>query len=143
MAKKEVTVMNYQDLEWMALQGLPLTRDQCYAVLHSPEGAILELLQAAFRVREKYFGRKVTIHFLLNAKSGLCPEDCTYCSQSALSHADIQKYPMLDEERILKGAHLARAAKAKRYCIVTSGRAPTQRELERIYRVVSRIKQGV
>ena len=141
MAKKEVTVMNYQDLEWMALQGLPLTRDQCYAVLHSPEGAILELLQAAFRVREKYFGRKVTIHFLLNAKCGLCPEDCTYCSQSAFSQADIQKYPMLDEERILEGAYVAKAAKAKRYCIVTSGRSPTQRELERMYQVVKRIKQ--
>ena len=112
-------------------------------VLRSPEERILELLQAAFRVREKYFGKKVIVHLLINAKSGLCPEDCTYCSQSAASQADIQKYPMLDEEKILEGAHIAKAAKAKRYCIVTSGRAPTKRDLERIYRVVSRIKQEV
>ena len=135
--------MNYQDLAEKALQGLPLERDQCYAVLHTPEDRILELLQAAFRVRERYFGKKVIFHLLINAKSGLCPEDCTYCSQSAISRASIEEYPLLGEEKILEGAYLARAAKAKRYCIVTSGRAPTRKELERLYRVVNRIKQEV
>lgn len=135
--------MNYQDLTERALQGLPLNREQCYAVLHCPEDRLLELLQAAFRVREKYFGRKVILHLLINAKSGICPEDCTYCSQSAISQAAVEKYPLLDEEKILKGAFAAKAAQAKRYCIVTSGRAPTRREMERLCRVVSRIKQEV
>ena len=88
--------MNYQDLAEKALQGLPLERDQCYAVLQTPEDRILELLQAAFRVRERYFGKKVILHLLINAKSGLCPEDCTYCSQSAISRESIEKYPFLE-----------------------------------------------
>lgn len=133
--------MNYQELAELALQGLPLSREQCYAVLRCPQDRVLELLQAAFTVRERYFGRKVILHLLINAKSGLCPEDCSYCSQSAISQASIQKYPLLDEEKILKGAYAAKSARAKRYCIVTSGRAPTRKELERLCRVVSKIKQ--
>lgn len=140
MAEK-LTRIDYQDLARISLRGLPLTREQCYTVLRTPEERILELLQSAFLVREKYFGKKVIVHFLINAKSGLCPEDCTYCSQSSLSHAEIEKYPLLDEEEILEGARVARASRAKRYCIVTSGRTPTQRELERICGIVSKIKQ--
>jgi biotin synthase len=138
---KEINGIDYQDLARMALQGLSLTREQCYAVLRSPEEMILSLLQAAFKVRERYFGKKVIIHFLINAKSGLCSEDCTYCSQSAISKGDIPQYLILDEEKILKGAYIARAAKAKRYCIVTSGRTPSKHDFKRIYRVVSRIKR--
>ena len=136
----EITGINFQDLAQTALQGLPLSREECDAVLRCPEERILDLLQAAFRVREKYFGNKVMIHLLINAKSGLCPEDCTYCSQSAASRADIQQYPLLEEESILQGAYAARAASAKRYCIVTSGRAPTKAELKRLCGVVRRIK---
>ncbi len=135
--------MSYHDLAEKALQGLSLDREQCYAVLRTPAERVLELLQAAFRVREEYFGRKVILHLLVNAKSGLCPEDCTYCSQSAISQASIDKYPLLEEEEILKGAYQARDARATRYCIVTSGRAPTRPEVERLCRIVSQIKQEV
>lgn len=64
---KEINGIDYQDLARMALQGLSLTREQCYAVLRSPEEMILSLLQAAFKVRERYFWKKVNIHFLINA----------------------------------------------------------------------------
>ena len=103
---EKVKTMNYHDLAQTVLQGLPPTREQCHAVLGTPQERILELLQSAFKVREKHFGRKVIVHFLINAKSGLCPEDCTYCSQSAVSEAPIEKYPLLDEEKVLKGAYL-------------------------------------
>ncbi|MDP2951750.1 MAG: biotin synthase BioB, partial [Chloroflexota bacterium] len=135
--------MHYQELADRSLQGFPLEREQCQAVLRCPENRLLELLQAAFRVRERYFGRQVIFHLLINAKSGLCPEDCAYCSQSHVSQAAIEKYPLLDEGKILEGAFAAKAAQAKRYCIVTSGRAPTRRELERLCGTVSKIKQKV
>lgn len=135
--------MNYLDLAEKALQEHPLTRQECYAVLDSPEDSILELLQAAFRVRKAYFGKKVTLHLILNAQSGLCSEDCTYCSQSAISKASITKYPWLDDETIVEGARRARAAKARRYCIVSSGHSPTRLGLKHLCLVLNRIKREV
>jgi biotin synthase len=114
--------------------------EECLQVLGCPDEEILNLLQAAFLVRKKFFGKKVYLHMLINAKSGLCSEDCSYCSQSAVSKATIEKYPILDEDTIVQGAYAARDAKAKRYCIVSSGRAPHNRELERILKAVKRIK---
>ena len=66
-----------------------LTREESRAVLTSPDEEILDLLAAAYRVRRHHWGNEVQFHVLQNAKSGLCPEDCNYCSQSAVSDAEI------------------------------------------------------
>ncbi|MBI4287199.1 MAG: biotin synthase BioB [Chloroflexi bacterium] len=126
-----------------ALSGECLSREDCLAVLACPDDQVLGLLAAAFRVRQTYFGKKVSLHLLINAKSGLCPEDCSYCSQSSVSTASIQKYPWLGEEDLLNGAREAMQAKAVRYCIVSSGRSPGAQELQHLCRVVSRIKAEV
>jgi len=135
--------MDYQGLAEKALQGFPLTKEDCYLVLRSSAQKILDLLQAAFKVRERYFGKRVILHQLINAKSGLCTEDCTYCSQSAISKALIEKYPLIGDEEILKGANLAKAASAKRYCIVTSGHVPLKEDLNCLCRIVRRIKEEI
>ena len=135
--------MEYMELTEKSLGGTVLDRNECLSVLRCPDERLLELLQAAFSVRYKYFGKKVVLHMLLNAKSGMCSEDCSYCSQSAASNAPIEKYPLLEEERIVKGAGEASAAKAKRFCIVTSGAAPSGPELDRLCRAISRIKSEV
>ena len=135
--------MNYADIAEKSIRGLALSEEECHAILRTPEGEILTLLQAAFRVRETYFGRKVHLHLLINAKSGLCLENCAYCSQSAASQAAIEKYPLLEEEKLVKGAQVAKAAKAMRYCIVTSGVAPSKRELARVCQAVKKIKQEI
>lgn len=135
--------MAYQQLAEVSLKGQALARRQCEEVLACPQERMLELLQAAFRVREKHFGRRVIIQQLVNAKSGLCPEDCAYCAQSAVSRADIERYPLLDEAEILEGALVAKNNQALRYCIVTSGCSPNNNELESLCRTVRRIKDKV
>ncbi|MEK7782853.1 MAG: biotin synthase BioB [Candidatus Binatota bacterium] len=135
--------MNYERLAEKSLQGLILEREEMHVVLNAPEERLPELLDAAFRVRRHYFGKRVQIHVLMNAKSGLCPEDCHYCSQSSISKAPIDKYPFLPRERLLDGALKAKAAGAVRYCMVNSGRGPTQREIEEIAEVAREIKSNV
>lgn len=135
--------MDYQRLADISLKGQAITREQGKVVLACPPDHLLELLQAAFRVRERYFGRQEIIQQLLNAKSGLCSEDCAYCSQSSVSRADIERYPLLDGVKILEGAGLAKASRALRYCIVTSGRAPNKKELARLCHTVRKIKEKV
>lgn len=122
---------------------MELTREECYSVLRSPDIDILQLLDAAYTVRKNFFGNRVHLHMLINAKSGLCPEDCHYCSQSRISNADIPKYTLVSEEELLDGAKRAKAAKAKVYCIAISGRSPSKQEMEYITRAVRNIKSQV
>jgi biotin synthase len=78
----------------------------------------------------------------MNAKSGLCPEDCGYCSQSKVSTAEIPKYNLLDEERLLDGAREAQRRGSCTYCIVISARGPNEREMEAVTSIVPKIKQS-
>ncbi|TGU55094.1 biotin synthase BioB, partial [Mesorhizobium sp. M00.F.Ca.ET.186.01.1.1] len=87
-----------------------------------------------------FFGKKVKLNMILNAKSGLCPEDCGYCSQSIVSTAPVAKYTMLDKETLLAGAKEAMNRKAGTYCIVASGRGPTEKELGQVIEAVQEIR---
>lgn len=78
---------------------------------------------------------------IINAKSGLCPEDCGYCSQSIVSSAPIEKYSLLDKDTLLAGAREALARQAGTYCIVASGRGPTERELNQVVEAVKEIRE--
>lgn len=134
--------MKYCGLADRALSGETPRREDAIAVLDAPDEDLLPLLDAAFQVRRRHFGRKVQIHFLINAKSGLCPEDCAYCSQSSVSSAGIDRYGLVDEGELLAGAERAAAAGSRRYCIVISGRGPTHEEVGRIISAVRRIKSA-
>ena len=109
-------------------------------MLASADGDLLALLHAAFRIRRAYFGVKVKLNMLVNAKSGLCPEDCGYCSQSRVSTASIPKYRMLSREVLVAGAHEAWARRAGTYCIVASGRRPSTKDLDEVTAAVRQIK---
>lgn len=123
------------------LSGRDVTRDEALAVLASGDDALMDVLSAAFRIRRQYFGKTVQLYFLMNAKSGLCPEDCHYCSQSKISDAPIPKYTILNREKLLDGARVAAERQSKTYCIVISGRAPNEREIRAIETIVPEIKQ--
>lgn len=135
--------MDYMSLADKALADIALTREECLGILNTPPEELLEMLQAAFKVRKAYFGRRVVMQVLINAQSGSCSEDCAYCSQSSLSAAEIEKYPLVKEEEILAGAIAAKEAKAVRYCIVTSGRAPGNKALEAVCQAAARVKNEV
>jgi biotin synthase len=76
----------------------------------------------------------------MNAKSGLCPEDCHYCSQSKVSEAEIPRYNLLSREKLLEGARLAAERHSKTYCIVISARGPSEREIQAVEKMVPEIK---
>jgi len=111
-------------------------------MLNLPDEEVPGALQAAFEVRRAHFGKRVKICVLQNARSGLCPEDCHYCSQSSVSEAQIDRYPLMAKETLLDGARRAREAGAKRYCMVTSGRGPSDEEIEHFCEVARSIKSA-
>lgn len=123
-----------------ALRGERLSAEEALAVLRADDEELLPLLQAAYRVRKTYYGKKVKLNLIINAKSGLCPEDCGYCSQSIVSGAPIAKYPLLEKEVLVDGARKAMELKVGTYCIVASGRGPTSKELDQVVEAVKEIK---
>jgi biotin synthase len=124
-----------------ALVGEPLTRGEALSVLSADDDQLLRVLDAAYRVRRAHFGRKVKLNLLVNAKSGICPEDCGYCSQSIVSTAPVPKYQLLSQDILVDGAREAWARRAGTYCIVASGRRPSQRELREVTAAVRQIKE--
>jgi biotin synthase len=123
------------------LEGHRVGRDEALAILEAPDHELLDLLAAGYRLRARYFGRRVRFHYLINVKSGLCPEDCHYCSQSRISTAPIPKYPLLNAETIRAGAARAVELGASTYCIVASGRSPADHEIERLAHVITDIRR--
>ena len=133
-------VANWNEYAGKAVQKEALTLQEALCVLQAPDDELLPLLHAAFQVRKHFFGKKVKLNMILNAKSGLCPEDCGYCSQSIVSTAPVAKYTMLDKETLLAGAKEAMNRKAGTYCIVASGRGPTEKELGQVIEAVQEIR---
>lgn len=130
----------WNDLAERVLDGHQLTEAEGLSILQSDDDELLDLLAAAFRIRRQYFGKSVQLYFLMNAKSGLCPEDCGYCSQSKVSDAEIPRYNLLSRDKLLDGARVAFERGSKTYCIVISGRAPNERELHAVETIVPEIK---
>jgi len=131
---------NWNHLADRALVGEQITRREALAVLQAPDELLLEQLAAAYRVRRHYWGNRVRLHFLLNAQSGLCPEDCHYCSQSQISTAAIAKYSLLAQEKILEAAGRAAELQAGTFCLVISGRSPTEKVFSNILDTIREIK---
>nr|WP_042161154.1 biotin synthase BioB [Paenibacillus gorillae] len=131
----------WQLLAEKALSGELLTLEEGLAVLEADNDEVLLIMNAAFRVRKHFYGKKVKLNMIINAKSGLCPEDCGYCSQSIVSTAPVDKYSLLDKETLLAGAREAMARKAGTYCIVASGKGPTDKELNQVVDAVREIRE--
>ncbi|KAF4410471.1 biotin synthase BioB, partial [Streptomyces lycii] len=117
------------------------TRDEALAVLATSDDELLDVVAAAGRVRRQWFGRRVKLNYLVNLKSGLCPEDCSYCSQRLGSRAEILKYTWLKPEEAAAAAGAGVAGGAKRVCLVASGRGPTERDVDRVSETIATIKE--
>ncbi|WP_035839988.1 biotin synthase BioB [Kitasatospora azatica] len=116
------------------------TREEALAVLATTDDDLLDVVAAAGRVRRQWFGRRVKLNYLVNLKSGLCPEDCNYCSQRLGSKAEILKYTWLKPDQAAEAAVAGVAGGAKRVCLVASGRGPTDRDIERVADTITAIK---
>lgn len=134
-------LLSWSEMASAVLAGQTITRNDALRILQADEEEVLAILDAAYRVRRQHFGKSVQLYYLKNAKSGLCPEDCGYCSQAKGSEAPIEKYAMLNAERLMDGAKKAFESKSRTYCIVASGRGPTDREVDHVCSVVKEVKQ--
>ena len=130
----------WMELSENVLSGEQLTNEEALAILDCPDEDVLLLMHAAYQIRKHFYGNKVKLNMIMNAKSGLCPENCGYCSQSAISEAPVDSYRMVDKETLLTGAKKAYDLNVGTYCIVASGRGPSNKEVDQVVEAVKEIK---
>jgi biotin synthase len=119
----------------------PLTRAEVDAVAALPLDHLPDLIALAHRVRLEYCGPEVELESLINAKSGACPEDCAFCSQSVRYSTDVDVYPFLDLDQVLDAAHATRDAGATQFCIVVAVRGPEERLLKKVINAVEAVQR--
>ena len=118
----------------------PLTRDEVLAVAAVPLDELPDLVALAHRVRLAYCGPEVELESLINAKSGACPEDCAFCSQSAALLHRRRRVPVPRPRRGARAPPAPRAtAGATQFCIVVAVRGPSERMLDRVIEAVDAV----
>jgi biotin synthase len=118
-----------------------IDRDSALIFSEKKGAEIYDLFALANRIRNKYRGRRIDLCSIINAKSGACPEDCSFCAQSSHSRTKASVYPLVDKEKILEAAAVSRKYGVRRFCVVTSGKKPSQKELNEICGFVSDLRE--
>ncbi|NYJ00707.1 biotin synthase [Nocardioides thalensis] len=124
------------------LDGGAATQEDAVAVLRADDVALMDVVAAAGRLRREHFGNTVKVNYLVNLKSGLCPENCNYCSQALGSQAPILKYSWLSKDETLKQAGAGLAGGATRVCMVSSGRGPSDRDIDKVVEMTEALKDS-
>ncbi|GEC98218.1 biotin synthase [Kocuria varians] len=132
---------NPAELAERVLAGDPVTPEEALELLHTDDPGMLDLVAAAGRLRREHFGMTVKVNYLVNLKSGLCAEDCGYCSQRLNGGTDILKYSWLSPEQAVEQAEFGIRGGASRVCLVASGRGPSNREVGNVSRTVEALKE--
>lgn len=130
----------FYDLADSVLDGTAVTEEQALRLLTVADDDLLTLVDAGARIRRRHFGMTVKVNYLVDLKSGLCPENCSYCSQALGSKAPILKYSWLKTDEAVKQANTGISGGASRVCLVASGRGPGNRDIDRVTDIVDQLK---
>lgn len=120
-----------------------LTRDEVLAVAAVDLTELPDLIALAHKVRLTWCGETVELESLVNAKSGACPEDCGFCSQSVAFKTDVDVHPYMDQDALVAAARASRDAGASAFCIVVAVRSPSERLLDKVVESVGRVREEV
>ncbi|MDD5457111.1 MAG: biotin synthase BioB [Candidatus Margulisbacteria bacterium] len=114
---------NLKNLYSKALKQKKLSLADAMEILSLPDSILPELFNYTGQLRQKYFANKIQLCSIVNAKSGKCSEDCSYCAQSAQHTTQINSYPLLTKEKLLEAYASAKNNEANCFSLVTSGKA--------------------
>ena len=123
------------------LEGLKRIKEKALSIAKVEGTELFNLFSYANQIREAKRPPVVDLCSIVSAKTGVCPEDCSYCAQSKISKAEISKHRLVGRKYVIERARAAKEWGARRFCIVTSGKAPTASELEKIAGMISAIKE--
>jgi biotin synthase len=115
--------------------------EEAYNLLSTDK--ISALAKGANTITRKFNGQIVDIESLVNAKSGNCPEDCSFCAQSSFYKTGISKYPLLPTDKLIDHARNAKNEGSTSFCLVCAYRSPPEKDFEQICDAISKIKYNI
>lgn len=133
-------------LKEQIIKGYDITREDAQKLLTisiDNEKDMEALLKAANEIREVFCGKFFNLCTILNAKSGLCSENCKYCAQSAHFKTQAEIYPLVSKEKALEAAKEVQEEGAHRFSLVTSGRGlqGTEKELLQLQEIYKYLQE--
>jgi biotin synthase len=114
----------------------PIDRGEALRVLELDDADVVGLVDLAHRVRLERCGPEVEVESILSAKTGGCPEDCHFCSQSRHWPTPVRPEPFIDTTELVEAARRSQAAGATEFCIVLAVRGPDERIMDQVLRAV-------
>jgi biotin synthase len=118
-----------------------LDRAELTGLAELPDQWVTSQAALAHQVRLTWCGPEVEVEGILSAKTGGCPEDCHFCSQSSRFETPVKATPFLDTDEVLRAAEETRAAGASEFCIVLAVRGPDERTMQRILELVPMVRE--
>jgi biotin synthase len=123
------------------LDGEYISFEEAHTLLSTTD--ILTLAKCANTITRKFNGDIVDIESLVNAKSGSCPEDCSFCAQSGFYDTGIAKYSLLPIEKLVEQARNAKEGGSTSFCLVCAYRSPPEKDFVQLCESISQIKKRV
>jgi len=131
------------DCKEKVLSGQRITTDEAILLMNISNESLQLLSNAANEITRTFNGNVVDVETLINAKKGTCPEDCSFCSQSAFYKTDIDTYKLLPAKTIVENAKKAKESGVKSFCLVCAWRGPSDSEFNEICKIIEKVNTEV
>ena len=125
------------------LSGQKISKEEAVILINVSDESIEHLSRDANEITRKFNGDLVDVETLVNAKKGNCPEDCSFCSQSAFYKSGIDTYKLLPPEIIIDNARKAKEDNVKSFCLVCAWRGPSEKDFDQICDIIQKVNDNV
>ena len=119
----------------------PIIFEEALALTELSKSEVPDLISLARKVTLKYKGDGVFLRSIISAQTGNCPEDCSFCSQSAHFDTEVTAHPLMAKEKILRAAKQSEKMGAMDFCIVISAKGPTPRIFKQVLEAVDLLRE--
>ena len=109
-----------------------MTKDELLKLYNMDLDELLEL-------SSKYVSENVEFCSIVNARNGKCSQNCKYCAQSSHYRTDIETYPLIETEKVIKAAQEAKSNYADRFAVVTSGKTPAEEDFDKVVDLIKAV----
>ena len=130
------------DVRSAAEAATPVSKETALAILQSAQDEWPEIMAAATLMRRKFFGDRVIMCSILNARSGACPENCKFCAQSAHHHTGIEIYNLQSTDRMVSAYKDAARLPITHFGVVTSGESLDEKGIQQVCDAVRQFKKA-